>query len=479
MNKKMLGNTMWYFGGTIATALLGLISSPVLTRVLSTEVYAQYGMVTTFTTLLATFVYLGQDEAFMRYFDRRSDSYGHFLWRCIRIPLALCFALLFVLLEPSHKLINWVFDSNIASAAAVLLFLYIVFIVVQRFLMMTARMEERAANYSISNIVTKVLFIVSIFMFLALDVQIGLSEIIISLIIGVACALAINILVVVNVDHSKRQNAETVSSKELVVFGLPFAVSSTMFFAVPMIEKIIIKSATDWTVLAIYTSAAIFVTVMNLIKTTVNSIWVPYVYKKYTDKKAFQNVFHNIGIALSWFCLCVLGFVICFRRWLVLVFDSAYFDSNLIAPALVCGACFDLLTVIYSVGINIRKKTAFHIIIPIMQLSISVIALCALLPKFGLRATGISYLLSIAISRITQMAIALHYYNTGSGYLKLVIMMGLYIGVGILTCFYNSLVFDVLCAISLVLIGTATAKDELQNVLKWILGDKISFLIKR
>lgn len=78
MNKKLLRNTAWYFVGTVISAILGFISSPILTRVLTTEVYAQYGMVASFTTLVATFVYLGQDEAFMRYFDRRKEPFGSF-----------------------------------------------------------------------------------------------------------------------------------------------------------------------------------------------------------------------------------------------------------------------------------------------------------------------------------------------------------------------------------------------------------------
>ena len=79
--------------------------------------------------------------------------------------------------------------------------------------------------------------------------------------------------------------------------------SSTMFWVVPLLEKIIIRDLTNWTVLAIYTSAAIFVTAMGLIKTTVNSIWVPYVYKNYTNEVEFKRIFRQVGISLCWLCL--------------------------------------------------------------------------------------------------------------------------------------------------------------------------------
>ena len=471
-NKKMLRNTAWYFGGTVISAILGLIASPILTRVLSTKVYAQYGIVTTFTTLAATFIYMGQDEAFMRYFNRRADSYKAFLWKCMKFPLMLCVVMLFVLLEPQHIALKWIFDTEISTIVALLLAVYIAVTVIQRFLMITARMEERAANYSISNIATKLMFIVAVFLILKMFGKVDFDGIIISLITGVIFALGVNIIVILTVSHGSNPEGETISSKELLKFGLPFAFSNTALWAIPMLEKIVIRDLTSWDVLAVYTSASIFVTAINLIKTTVNSIWVPYVYKKYENEEHFKIIFHNIGILMCWLCVCILAGLIFFRRWVVLIFDSAYYDCRLIAPALVCGAFFDLLTCIYSIGINIRKKTVYLIIFPVVQIIISIGFLYFCLPRLGLVATGISYLLSIAASRGLQIIIALHYYGTGRGYAKLAFMMGLYTVVGILSCFFSSLQFDVICGIALFIIGSATVWKELAVAYKWLFPKK-------
>ena len=473
MNKKLLGNTAWYFVGTVISAILGFISSPILTRVLTTEVYAQYGMVTSFTTLVATFVYLGQDEAFMRYFDRRKEPFWGFLWRCIRLPLVLCIIILFLLLEPNHIVLSWVFVCDIQNKIAILIAAYIAMLVLQRFLMLTARMEERAANYSVSNIATKVMFFVALYAFYFMGQVVELTELVLALMVGVLCALAINLVVVVKVKHGANPEGEDITSKELLYFGVPFAISSTMLWVVPLLEKIIIRDLTNWTVLAIYTSAAIFVTAMGLIKTTVNSIWVPYVYKHYTNEAEFKKTFRQVGVSLCWLCLMILAGLIVVRRWVVFIFDSAYYDSMLIAPALVCGACFDLLTCIYSIGINIKKKTQFHIIIPFVQLAISMATLYIGLPRWGLIATGISYLLSIAISRIVQMTIALHYYGIECGYGKLAIMLGMYIVVGILSCFVSNIQFDILCGLFLIVFGTAVAGKDLYTALAYVLPNKV------
>lgn len=469
---KMLKNTAWYFGGTIASAILGFINTPLLTRILEPKVYAQYGMLVTFTTVLATFIYLGQDEAFMRFFDKRKEGYKNYFWRCIRIPLLLCVVVMFLLLEPSHLLLNWVFESELPLFTCILIGVYVVAIVIQRFLMLTARMEERAANYAISNIVTKGGFILATAAIYYLTKALPFDEIIICLLFGVVIALLVNLMVVTRISHNVNPEGEDVLSKDLLKFGLPFAFSTTFFFTVPLIEKLIIRTQTSWETLAIYTAAAIFVTVMNLVKTTVNSIWVPYVYKNYQNEDKFKRIFYNVGICLIAFCLAVIAGTILTRRWLVLVFDSKYYEAMLIAPAMVCGACFDLLSGIYSIGINITKKTKYHIIIPVIQLAVSSIVLFTLLPIMGLRATGISYLLSIGISRMVQMTIALKNYDTGRTNIKMYALFFGGICAALLAACFDSIFFDGTCFVCMVVIIIAACHRELITMGKWALGDR-------
>lgn len=472
MKNKMLKNTAWYFGGTIASAILGFINTPLLTRILEPKAYAQYGMLITVSTVLATFIYLGQDQAFMRYFEIRKEGFRQYLWRCIRIPLLLCVVIIFLLMEPSHKLLNWVFESELPVFTCILIGVYVVAIVVQRFLMLTVRMEERAANYAVSNIVTKGGFIVATVVIYYITKALPFNEIIICLLFGVIIALLINMMVVTRISHSANPDGEDVASKDLLKFGLPFAFSTTFFFTVPLIEKLIIRTQTSWETLAVYTAAAIFVTVMNLVKTTVNSIWVPYVYKNYQNEEKFKSVFYNVGISLIAFCLTVIAGTILTRRWLVLVFDSKYYEAMLIAPAMVCGACFDLLSVIYSIGINITKKTKYHIVVPLIQLAVSSIVLFCLLPLIGLRATGISYLFSIGISRMTEMRIALRFYNTGKNNVKMYTLFILGISGALMAIFCDSLTYDIVCCLCLLVSVFGLSNRELLTMFKWVIGKK-------
>lgn len=466
--KKQLKNIVYYFGGTLVSALLGLISTPLLTRILSKEVYAQYGMVTTFTTALSTFLYLGQDEAFMRYFASRKEGYWKYLARCMRYPLLLCLLTCLFLLEPSKRTVSVVFGEGIATSSCCILCVYLLILVIQRFLMVTARMEERAINYSVSNIATKGVFLVAIVVLYCLMSDISLGWTIVALTCGVFVALLINIFAVIGAKHSENPVGVDVSSKEMLRYGFPLALTTSMGFSIPLVEKLVIRQATSWDILAVYTAASIFITVMNMVKTTVSNIWTPYAYREYQNERKFKDAFFNIGISMTFFVVCILAGTILTRRWLVLILDRGYADVMIIAPAIVCGSCFDVLSMIYSIGIYIKKKTINQIIVPIVRIIISIPVLFIGLPIWGLQATGIGYLLSIAVSRTVEINMALHYYGTGRRNYKLFVLMGMSIAVSMLSLFVTSMLFDIIASVGIMLISVNLVWKELIQTIQWI-----------
>lgn len=466
--KKQLKNIGYYFGGTLLSALLGMISTPLLTRILSKEVYAQYGMVTTFTTALSTFLYLGQDDAFMRYFASRKEGYWKYLARCMRYPLILCLLTCLLLFEPSRRVVSVVFGEGITASACLMLCVYLLMLVIQRFLMLTARMEERAMNYSVSNIATKGIFLAAVAVFYCLISDVSLEWIIVALTCGVVVALLINVFAVLSVKHSENPLGTDVSSKEMLVYGLPLALTTSMGFSIPLVEKLVIRQATNWDVLAVYTAASIFITVMNMVKTTVSNIWTPYAYKEYQNEQKFKDTFFNIGISMTVFVVWILAGTILTRRWLVLILDRDYADVMIIAPAIVCGSCFDVLSTIYSIGIYIKKKTLNRIIVPIVRILISVPVLLVGLPVWGLQATGVAYLLSIAVSRTIEINMALHYYGTGKKNYKLFALMGMSIAVSMLSLFVTSMSFDIVVSVGIMLISVVLVRKELIQAIQWI-----------
>ena len=256
--------------------------------------------------------------------------------------------------------------------------------------------------------------------------------------------------------------------KEMLRYGFPLALTTSMGFSIPLVEKLVIRQATSWDILAVYTAASIFITVMNMVKTTVSNIWTPYAYREYQNERKFKDAFFNIGISMTFFVVCILAGTILTRRWLVLILDRDYADVMIIAPAIVCGSCFDVLSTIYSIGIYIKKKTINQIIVPIVRIIISIPVLFIGLQIWGLQATGIGYLLSIAVSRTVEINMALHYYGTGRRNYKLFVLMGMSIAVSMLSLFVTSMLFDIIASVGIMLISVNLVWKELIQTIQWI-----------
>ena len=176
---------------------------------------------------------------------------------------------------------------------------------------------------------------------------------------------------------------------------------------------------------------------------------------------------HNFGMTVS--VIVVIGFSLCVlsRRWLVLLLGAGYRDVYVIAPAICFGTCYQLVTMVYSAGIHISKKTIHFIIEPIIQMAFS-LALCYCLldvVPLGLVGVGIAVPASILISRTYRMAVGLHLYDTGVSEYKVWMLMGTCAAVAFASLFFAGLVADVLMFLVLIVALLVILNKDLLTVI--------------
>ena len=66
--------SLLYLGGASASALLGLIGSILLTRLLPPQLYAKYGLLVTLGAAAVTLLSLGLDAAYVRFYYRHAQT---------------------------------------------------------------------------------------------------------------------------------------------------------------------------------------------------------------------------------------------------------------------------------------------------------------------------------------------------------------------------------------------------------------------
>ena len=447
---KTAKNTAIYFVGMIVMGIFGFANTMLLTRVLDDHTYAMYGLLQNFVTAVATFVCLGYDSAYARFYYQHNLSQKRFLFRSMAVPMAVFVVISLVLLEPNQWIVHYIFGERFSYLVLLTLLGYVFFFFAHRFTQLTARMEERAYNYVISNFVGKFGFVIFILMAYLVWRRVDFNGVVLLSLIGSLLAMLINVWLIARPVSYKNDSGRPVKHRELVTYGFPIMLNNLLILVMPLIEKLIVRDTAGWQVLSIYTAAAVFQTVVMLLINMIDNIWNPLVFKHCNDEKKFKPIMHDFGLVVT--VIVIVGFSLCvlLRRWLVLLLDPGYFDVYIIAPAICFGACFRLVSMIYSTGIHIAKKTIHFVVEPIIQMALS-LALCFLLCKpLGLVGVGIAVTVSVVASRAYRTVVGLHLYDTGVSEHKIWVLMALCTAVAFATLFFTSVIADVVMSAMLI-----------------------------
>lgn len=435
-------NTAVYFAGTVVMGVFGFINTMLLTRVLDEQVYAMYGLLHNFVTAVTMFICLGYDTAYTRFYYQHNQTHKHFLMKVMVVPSVLFVMLAVALAEPGQFVIRYIFGERLSATAVLLLLAYVFFYFAHRFTQLTARMEERAVNYVFSNFVSRFGFVVFVFVVFLLWRHVSFDWVLISCLLGGALGTLINVWLLLRLSSSSNADGSSITHREMLAYGFPHMLNSVLVLVIPLIEKLIIRDLAGWEILSIYTAAAVFQTVVLILTNTVYNIWNPMVFKHCDNPQTFKPILHNFGMVIT--AITTVGFALCvlLRRWLVLILDKNYFDVYIIAPAICFGACFSLVTVIYSSGINIVKKTIHQVIEPLIQITISLAGCFLLIKPLGLVGVGASVLLSIMISRLYKVIVGLRLYDTGVSEHKMLLLTGVCTVVAFASLFLTDFICD-------------------------------------
>lgn len=462
---KTAKNSFVYLSGTIIMALLGFANTMLLTRVLSQKVYAMYGLLVSFNTTCTMLVSFGYDKAYMRFYYSSGYSKRRFLLKCIQIPAIVMAVLFIICVEPSQLLINYIFGEKLIFITILLVCCHIVVTVINKFTHLTARMEECAVNYVLSEAVGKSGFVVFVLVLIYFSRDVSFDQLIISFLIAGVLASLINLRILFRINDDPAEG-EQVSHKAMLYYGIPLMLNQVLLMVIPMAEKLMVREAAGWTVLSLYTSASFIQTVIMLISHTVTNIWSPLVFKLCDQENKLKPLIHSFGLACSFIIIACLFGCILLRRWIVLLLDSKYYMVYTILPAVMYSAGISIVTLIYSCGIEIRKKTKVLILIPLLQGGLS-IGLCLLLiPSLGLVGVAIATLVSTMISKGLRMFIGLKLYDSGRSEWKSAVLIALGGVVSVASLFFISLESDLLMAFGLMILVLIIANKEIIEIMK-------------
>lgn len=353
------------FLGTGLNVILGIITTPVVTRLVNPDVYGQLSIFTLYGSILMVFMLFGQDQAYNRfYYARPEREYKRYiLGLTAKIPILLSIVISVVIC------IYYVLSGS-DNKVLLIFAVYTISMVVDRFTNTTLRLDMKSAMYSFTMNMQKLTYT----MFVVIAVYFtDISHILIltgCTVLAQIVSCVIGIIVERDMwrpetflSNKNSRYIRVVNFRKTFRYGWPFIFSSLCAWLFTGADKLMIQFLSNDTQLGIYASALSVIGIFSVITNTFTTIWAPMAVEEYEKKSGSTEFFVKATDYIAIVLFAAGACVILFKDLIVFLLGPEYREAVFLIPFL------SLYPVLYTIsestvyGINFLQKTHWHIII--------------------------------------------------------------------------------------------------------------------
>lgn len=373
-----------FLAGPVISAGISFLIVPLTTWLVSPAEFGKASMYTLVVSLFSLVVYLGIDQAYVREYNESGDRRGLFM-------NSLILPLLFSLVVSSVVFLSWkTFSSTLFGKEdflpAILFVVAFPFTVLERFNLLSIRMEEKARVYSLLTILRQLLRAPLLIFFLYYFRNFH------GVIFAEASAqvlLPIFSGYVARKNWSTRFNLDKSLIKTLLCFGLPLLPASLLMWLFNGTATMSLRYWSSFEALGLYAAAFKIIAALNIFNVAFSTFWVPTAYRWYqegVDIKKYEKVGNILCIIMTF-----IGFIVIItRNYVVLLLSPSYRAAADVMPFLVFIPVMYAISEVTVVGINFSKKTVYHIAITALSLTTNLFFNFLLVPKIGAKGAAIS-----------------------------------------------------------------------------------------
>ncbi len=391
------------------SVLIGLIASPIATRLFLPDEMGKLNMFSTYAALFASIAYLGLDQAYVRFFREppgKSTRKGMFTF-CTAAPLAFSLLSSFALLLMWQSISGRMMDTP-DFGIFICLCVYSFCLVQFRFLSLNYRMEQNAKLYTIQGVL-QVLITKIAYLSIALhSAQARPAILLLTVLMG-------SFTLVFTLIQRKRYTADFVHEvdkpflKEISAFAvplMPIAIISTLNGYVSTLSLDVLM---DKAAVGIFTSALGLASTVNVVQTGFNTYWAPYVYEHYQsdDRRRFFTVHRLMATLLTGFGLTFT----LFQPIIFLLLGAKFRSSILYFPFLFLTPICYCLGETTGMGIGISKKSYWNTIIFSLSAMLNVALCFVLIPWLGATGAAMASAGAAVITLLIRTAIGERYFK--------------------------------------------------------------------
>lgn len=387
--KRLIGFSIGPIGG----ALIAFITIPLTTHFVVPEEYGKAGMFSLIQMLFVTFLYLGIDQAYTRDYHETANRLRLFQ-NALIVPFLFSTCLFTVLCLNMNFVSRLVFGDPNDHLAVLLMAVMLLSMILERFILLSIRMEEKAFAYSVFSILIKLVILAATLVFV-LMIRRDFLAVIYATAIGQMTGDLYLIIRYRRLLDFRGFHFDWLLIKRLLLFGLPIVVAASASTFLNSAGQLSLRTWSSFYELGIFTATLKISSVLSVIQTSFTNFWVPTAYRWHSERKDmryFQLVSDGLLLVMT---LLFFG-VLIFKQLIVFVLSPDY-ASTIYSIGFLC-----LQPVMYTIsetttlGIVFSRKSFLNIWVSMIALAPSLVLNGLLVPRFGAIgaacATGVAYL---------------------------------------------------------------------------------------
>jgi len=375
--------------GPVGLGLLGFVSVPLVSWFFTPEDLGVFAMLQVAQGVGLMLFSLGLDQAYAREFHHASNRAVLFL-RCAGPGFGLLLAFFLAAgvygFDKFAALVYGVSDFSLGLVT----WLCLLFGFAVRYLAMLLRMNERALQFSFTQLFPKIVFLLVV-------VVVAFSETsrtYLDLSIGHVAGFFITAFFFAYSTKSLwRVSVWKVDLQaeyaRLFQYALPLVVTGVAAWGLKAVDKVSLRAFSTLAELGIYSVAVTVAGGVAILASVFNTIWSPIVYKMAADEHAKDDlVFAGRVIELIVFLLFVVTGL---SSWMVVYLVPAQYSAvDVLLPLCVFAPLIYSLSEAMTIGINLARKTGYALLATVVAFVFGVALNYFLVPGFGAVGAGIA-----------------------------------------------------------------------------------------
>ncbi|MGH4120737.1 oligosaccharide flippase family protein [Clostridium sp.] len=384
-------NLVGFSVGPIVGAIIGFITVPITTYLVSPDDFGKAAMYTMGYTISSLFIFLGLDQAFVREYNEQVNK-NNLFWNALFFPLLFSFilALIYIVFYKSISLL--MFDS-VEKYVIILLAISLPFAIIDRFNLLVLRMEEKAKIYSLVNILNKLLGIIILIPYL-IFIDKSFKGIIIAVFINLVIVCIIESYLVKHIWKLNFRFDKKLLQK-LFRFGLPLVPATIIGWVFISMDRIALRQWSTFNEIGIYSAAFKIVAVLSILQQAFCTSWVPTALRWHKEKVS-NDKYVQVSETILTVMVVLFSTIILFKDLIIKLLSSNYSSAANSVPFLLMFPIMYTISETTTLGITFSRKTHYNIVISLIAALTNYTGNYFLVPRYGAVgasiSTGISYI---------------------------------------------------------------------------------------